>query len=59
MLIQTYFKPRDGLPNPKGPFLLSTPLQVIALASSEAAKATRDKSLQEMWPIQEMRIKID
>ena len=32
MLILTYFKPNDGLPNPKALLSLSIPLQVIALA---------------------------
>ena len=44
MLILTYFKPKDGLPNPKGPLSLSIPSQAIALANSEVAKATTDKS---------------
>ena len=43
MLIQTYFKPKDGLLNPKGPVLQSIPSQPIALANIEVDKATRDK----------------
>lgn len=38
MLIQTYFKPRNGLPNPKGHLLLSIPSQAIALANSECTR---------------------
>ena len=30
-----YFKPREGLPNPKGPLSLSIPSQVIALANND------------------------
>ena len=45
MSIRTYFKPKDGLPNPKGPVSQSIPSQPIALANIEvSAKATRDKS---------------
>lgn len=44
MSIETYFKPRDGIPNPKGPLPLFVPLQVTALTSTEVVKATRDKS---------------
>ena len=44
MSILTYFKPKDGLPNPKGPLSLSIPSQAIALANREIAKATTDKS---------------
>ena len=44
MLILTYFKPKDGLPNPNGPLSLSTPLQAIALANCEVMKVTTDKS---------------
>ena len=43
MSILNYFKPKDGLPNPKGPLLLSIPSQAIALANREVAKATTDK----------------
>ena len=43
MSILNYFKPKDGLTNPKGPLSLSIPLQVIALANCEVTKAT-DKS---------------
>ena len=38
------FKPKDSLLNPKGPLLLSIPLQVIALANRKVTKATTDKS---------------
>ena len=38
MSIQTYFKPKDGLPNPKGLLSLSISSQAIAPASSEVAK---------------------
>ena len=44
MSIRTHFKPKDGLHNPKGPVSQSIPLQPIALANIEVAKATRDKS---------------
>ena len=38
----SYFKPKDGLPTPKGPLLLSVPSQVIALANREVTKATQE-----------------
>ena len=44
MSIQTYFKPKDGLPNPEGPVSQSIPLQPIALANIEVVKTTRDES---------------
>jgi len=44
MSIRTYFKQKDGLPNPKWPLLQYIPLQAIALANIEVAKAARDKS---------------
>ena len=44
MSIQTYFKPKDGLPNPKRPLLQSIPSQAIAQANIEVAKATGDKN---------------
>ena len=31
--MQTYFKPKDGLPNPKGPLSQLIPSQVIVLAN--------------------------
>ena len=43
MSIRTYFKPKDGLPNPKGPLSQLIPSQAIALANIEVAKATGDK----------------
>ena len=42
---QTYFKPKYGLPNPKGPLSLLIPSQAIALAKSEVEKAARDCGL--------------
>ena len=33
MSIRTYFKPKDGLPNPKGPLSQSIPSQAIALVN--------------------------
>ena len=44
MSTRTWFKPKDGLPNPKGPVSQSIPSQRIALANIEVKKATRDKS---------------
>ena len=44
MLIWIYFKPKDGLPNPKGPVSQAIPSRPIALANIGVAKATRDKS---------------
>ena len=35
MSILNYFKPKDGLPNPKGPLSLLIPSQAIALANRE------------------------
>ena len=52
MLILTYFKPNDGLPNPKAPLSLSIPLQVIALANCKVAAAEGYyRQEQETWPI--------
>ena len=48
MLIRTYFKPKDGLLNPKGPVPQSIPSQLIALANIEVAKATRDKRMKRL-----------
>ena len=42
MSILNYFKPKDGMPNPKGPLSLSIPSQVIALANREVVKATAE-----------------
>ena len=47
-----YFKPEDGLPNPKGPLLLSIPSQAIALANRKIAKATTDKTKPYKQPAQ-------
>ena len=33
MSMRTYFKPKDGLPNPKGPLSQSIPSQAIVLAN--------------------------
>ena len=44
MSTRTYFKPNDGLPNPKGPVSQPIPSQPIGLANIQVAKATRDKS---------------
>ena len=44
MSFRTYFKPKDGLPNPKAPVSQLIPSQPTALANIEVAKATRDKS---------------
>ena len=41
LLDWSYFKPKDGLPNPKGPLSLSIQLQVIVKLPP---KATTDKS---------------
>ena len=51
MLILTYFKPKDGLSNPKYPLLLSISLQAIALANHEVAAKGYYRQEQEMWPI--------
>ena len=40
----TYFKPKDGPPNPKGSVSQSILSQPIALANIEVVKATRDKN---------------
>ena len=42
--VDSDFKPKDGLPNPKDPVSQSIPLQPIALANIEVTKVTRDKS---------------
>ena len=39
MSLLKYFKPKDGLPDPKGPLSQSLPSRVIAAANSEVAKA--------------------
>ena len=46
MSILSFFKPKDGLPDPKG-LLLSTclPSQAIALANKEVEKATSEKGI--------------
>ena len=48
MLNLTYLKPKNDLPNPKGPLSLSIPSQAIALANHDVAanawNATTDKS---------------
>ena len=43
MSILTYFKPKDGLPIPKGPLSLSIPSQAIALANHEVTDAASKK----------------
>jgi hypothetical protein len=50
MSILSYFKPKDGLPNPRGPLSLSIPSQAIALANSEVAKTTREKKKKKRGP---------
>ena len=35
MLIRQYFKPRDGLPDPKGPLCNSLASNAIAMANKE------------------------
>ena len=42
MLILTYLKPKNGLPNSKGPLSLSILSQAIALTNSEVAKTNRE-----------------
>ena len=44
MSIVSYLKPKNGFPDPKGPLSLCLPSQVIALANSEVAKATKDSN---------------
>ena len=53
MSILTYFKPKDGLPNPKGPLSLSILLQAIALANREGYH----RQEQETWPVQEAALR--
>ena len=38
------FKPKDGLPDPKGPLSQSLPSRVIAAANSEVAKVNAGAS---------------
>ena len=44
MSILNYFKPKNGLPDPKGPLSRCLPMQAIALANSEVAKVISDSS---------------
>ena len=40
MSIRSFFKPKDGLPDPNGALSTSLPSQAIALANKEVEKAT-------------------
>ena len=51
MLILTYFKPKDGLSNPKGPLSLLIPLQAITLTNHEVATEGYYRQEQETRPI--------
>lgn len=42
MALLRYFKPIDGLPDPKGLLSLSVPLQTIAAANREMVKMTNE-----------------
>ena len=44
MSLLKYFKPKDGLPDPKGPLSQSLPSRAIAAANSEVAKAIAGSS---------------
>ena len=43
MSIRDYFKPKDGLPDPKGSLSRTLPSQAIALANKEVEKAIDEK----------------
>ena len=43
MSIRNYFKPKDGLPDPKGSLSRSLPSHAIALVNKEVAKAINEK----------------
>ena len=43
MSIRRYFKPKDGLPDPKGSLSCSLPSQAIALANKEVEKVINEK----------------
>ena len=43
MLILSYFKPKDGLPDPKGSLSSILPSQAIALANKEVEKVISEK----------------
>ena len=46
MSIQSYFKPKDGLPDPSGLLSSCLPSQEVALANKEVEKVTSDKGKQ-------------
>ena len=43
MSIRSYFKPKDGLPDPKGSLSSILPSQAIALANKEVEKVISEK----------------
>ena len=45
MSIRSYFKPKDGLPDPKGSLSSCLPSQAIALASKEVEKLASEKGI--------------
>ena len=45
MSIRSYFKPRDGLPDPEGSFSTCLPTQVVALVNKAAEKAIVNKGV--------------
>ena len=45
MSIQSYFKPKGGLPDPEGSLSTCLPTQAIALANKAVEKAIMDKGL--------------
>ena len=44
MSIRSFFKPKDGLPDPKGSLSSSLPSKAIALANKEVEKATTSET---------------
>jgi len=45
MSIRSYFKPKDGLPDPKGSLSSCLPSQAIALANKEVEKLASEKGI--------------
>ncbi len=43
MSIRSFFKPKDGLPDPKGSLSACLPSQAIALANKEVEKARNEE----------------
>ena len=45
MSIRRFFKPKNGLPDPKGSLSASLPLQAIALANKEVQNVVNEKAV--------------